>query len=221
MAEMTIQRRMRAENLPAVVPVFAVSGAILLPGGSMPLMVFEPRYLAMTDDALGEGRMFALVQPREDETAGTVPGLFDTGCLGRITAFGETGDGRYLITATGLCRFHLVGESEGRAGYRRVLADYGPYLADLEGSDCGPVERRPLLGIVRTYLGGLGMAADLAQLDKADDAELTIRLAMACPFSPQEKQALLEAPSHAERCQLMTAMIQRELLSESVSSSIH
>ena len=101
---MTISRRMKAQELPPVVPVFAVSGAILLPGGTMPLMVFEPRYLALTDDALGAGRLFAMVQPREDNS-GTVTGLYDTGSLGRITAFGETGDGRYLITVAGLCRF--------------------------------------------------------------------------------------------------------------------
>ena len=223
---MTIQRRMRAENLPTVVPVFAVSGAILLPGGSMPLMVFEPRYLALADDALGAGRLFALVQPREgvgknDDGGGVAPGLFDTGCLGRITAFGETGDGRYLITATGVCRFRVAGEMDGRSGYRRVRADYTDYLKDLDGGDVGPVERRPLLAIVRTYLGGLGMATDLAQLEKADDAELVIRLAMACPFSPEEKQVLLEAPDHAERCRQMTAMIQKELLAESCGSSIH
>jgi len=218
---MTLQKRMRAEDLPPVVPVFAVSGAILLPGGTMPLMVFEPRYLALIDDALGAGRLFALVQPREEELDGTVAGLYDTGCLGRITAFGETGDGRYLITAAGLCRFRLAGEVEGCSGYRRVTADYRAHLADLGLGDVGPVERRPLLAIVRSYLSGLGMAADLAQLEQAADAELTIRLAMACPFSPEEKQVLLEAPDHAERCRLMTAMIQKELLAESCGSSIH
>jgi Lon protease-like protein len=217
---MTISRRMKAQDLPQVVPVFAVSGAILLPGGTMPLMVFEPRYLALTDDALGAGRLFAMVQPREDES-GIVPGLFDTGSLGRITAFGETGDGRYLVTVAGICRFRVAAEVEGRSGYRRVLADYSPFLPDLELADTGPIDRRSLLAIVRTYLGGLGMAADLAQLEKANDAELAIRLAMACPFTPVEKQALLEAPDHAERCRMMTAMIQQELLADSCSSSIH
>lgn len=216
----TMQRRPRGEDLPAAVPVFAVSGAILLPGGAMPLMVFEPRYLALVDDALGDGRLLALVQPREDET-GIASGLHDVGTLGRITAFGETGDGRYLITLSGLCRFRVAGEVDIRSGYRRVLADYAPFLADLDGSDKGPVDRRALLSIVHTYLSGLGMATDLAQLEKAEDADLSIRLAMACPFSPEEKQALLEASSHAERCRLMTALIQKELLMESSGSSIH
>lgn len=217
---MTIQRRMKSEDLPPVVPVFAVSGAILLPGGSMPLMVFEPRYLSLVDDALGDGRLLALVQPRDDET-GVVSGLYDIGTLGRITAFGETGDGRYLITLAGICRFRVTGEVDIRSGYRRIVPNFRPFLGDLDGTDKGPVDRRLLLAIVHTYLAGLGMATDLAQLEKADDAELTIRLAMACPFRPNEKQALLEAPGHSERCHLMTAMIERELLLESAGSSIH
>jgi Lon protease-like protein len=219
---MQADRPLRIDDLPRDLPVFAVSGAILLPKGTAPFMVFEPRYLAMVDDCLGLGRMFALVQPRDDkDRGGTVTGLYDTGCLARITAFGETGDGRYLITAAGICRFRLAGEVEGRAGYRRVRTDYIPYAADLDGSDTGPVDRRGLLTIVRAYLGGLGMSADIAQLEKADDADLTVRLAMACPFAPAEKQALLEAASHAERCRLMTTLIQRELLNESGGSSIH
>lgn len=217
---MMIDRPLRLEELPRDVPVFAVSGAILLPRGTSPFMVFEPRYLAMVDDALGAGRMFGLIQPRDDRS-GSVSGLYDVGCLARITAFGETGDGRYLITALGLCRFRPTGEVEGRAGYRRVRADYRPFAADLDGSDKGPVERRALLSIVRAYLGGLGMSADIAQLEKADDADLAVRLAMACPFAPEEKQALLEAVNHAERCRLMTSMIQRELLNEGGGSSIH
>jgi Lon protease-like protein len=217
---MHADRPLRIEDLPRDLPVFAISGAILLPKGTSPFMVFEPRYLAMVDDALGMGRMFALVQPRDDKT-GVVQGLYDTGCLTRITAFGETGDGRYLITGAGVCRFRVSGEIEGRAGYRRVRADYTSYADDLVGSDSGPVDRRGLLSIVRAYLGGLGMSADIAQLEKADDADLTVRLAMACPFTPVEKQALLEAASHAERCRLMTTLIQRELLNETGGSSIH
>jgi Lon protease-like protein len=212
--------RALVNDLPATLPVFALSGTILLPGGTMPLMMFEPRYLALVDDALGAGRLFAMIQPRDD-SAGTAPGLHDIGCLARITAFGEAGDGRYLVTVAGLCRFRVVGEVEGRAGYRRVLTDYHPYRDDLGGRDIGPVERQPLLSIVRTYLAGLGMTADLAQLEKACDSELVIRLAMACPFGPAEKQALLEALSHAERCRLMTALIQRELLADCPNSSVH
>ncbi|CCG41607.1 LON peptidase substrate-binding domain-containing protein [Magnetospirillum molischianum] len=206
--------------LPPVVPVFAVPGTILLPGGALPLIVFEARYLALIDDCLGEGRMLALVQPRT-EPGGPVSGLYATGCVGRITTFVETGDGRYLITVTGMARFHLRGESEGRSGYRRVMADYSSFSSDLTDGDSAPIDRQPLLAVLRRYLTGHGMGADLAELEKADDTELTVRLAMACPFSPDEKQALLEAPDNAERCRLMTALIQKELLTECVSTSIH
>jgi Lon protease-like protein len=216
---MARSRHIGTDTLPEIVPVFSVSGAILLAGGTLPLMAFEPRFLALVDDVLGAGRLFGLVQPRDDNK-GNVPGLFDTGCLARITAFGETPDGRYLITASGMCRFRVVGEAAaGRDGYRRVQADYAPYRQDLNGGDGEPIDRRSLLTIIRTYFSGLGMAADLPALEKASDSELSIRLAMACPFSPTEKQALLEAPSHLERCRLMTAMIQRELLEESGASS--
>ena len=208
------------DGLPPVLPVFAVSGAILLPGTAIPLMVFEPRYLALVDDCLGAGRLFGLVQPC-DESHGRVAGLRDTGTLARLTAFGETGDGRYLVTATGLTRFHLLDETEGRQGYRRVVVDYRPFQADLDQRDDGPVERKPLLAILRHYLARLGLGLDLADLEKAGDGDLVSRLAMACPFSPDEKQALLESASHAERCRLMTAIIQRDLLADDVSTSIH
>jgi len=206
--------------LPAVVPVFAVPGTILLPGGALPLIVFEPRYLALIDDCLGEGRMLALVQPRT-EPGGPVGGLHAVGCVGRITTFVETGDGRYLVTVTGMARFRLSGESDGRSGYRRVVADYTPFLNDLGDRDNSPIDRQPLLAVLRRYLTGHGMGADLAELEKADDAELTVRLALACPFTPDEKQALLEASDNAERCRLMTSLIQKELLTECVSTSIH
>lgn len=206
--------------LPAVVPVFAVPGTILLPGGALPLIVFEPRYLALIDDCLGEGRMLALVQPRT-EPGGPVSGLHGVGCVGRVTTFVETGDGRYLVTVTGMARFRLCGESEGHAGYRRVIADYSPFATDLTARDETPIDRQPLLAVLRRYMTGHGMGADLAELEKADDTELTVRLAMACPFTPDEKQALLEAADNAERCRLMTSLIQKELLTECVSTSIH
>ncbi|MBX9633501.1 MAG: LON peptidase substrate-binding domain-containing protein, partial [Magnetospirillum sp.] len=130
-------------GLPRVLPVFAISGVLLLPGGRLPLTVFEPRYLALTDDALGAGRLFGLVQPAPDKVPdGPVPGLYSVGTLARITAFGETGDGRYLITSLGLSRFRLAGEVEGRSGYRRVLAEYGPFSGDAAPQPGPSVDRR-------------------------------------------------------------------------------
>lgn len=210
-------------DLPRVLPVFALSGVLLLPGARLPLTVFEPRYLALTDAALGAGRMFALVQTAPETAApGVVPGLYGTGTLARITAFGETGDGRYLITALGVTRFRLAGEVEGRAGYRRVVAEYGPYAADLSpGAEKPLVDRRRLMSAVATYLSRQGVALDLAKLEKAPDAELVTALAMAAPLSSEEKQALLEAASVSDRAAMMTAMFEMALLAETGHTLLH
>jgi len=210
----------RARNFPPVVPVFAVPGAILLPGGRTPLVVFEPRYLSLIDDALGDGRVFGLVQPFEG-AGQPVAELHSVGTLARIAAFGETGDGRYLITALGLSRFRLTGEVEGRSGYRRVTVDYQPFDADRDEVEVVLPERERLLTLIRAHLSGIGLGGELDPLDSLKDGELADRMAMACPFSSEEKQALLEAPTHTERCRLMIAMIQRELLTEGGGSTIH
>lgn len=209
-------------EFPRVLPVFAISGVMLLPGGRLPLTVFEPRYLALTDDVLGAGRMFALVQPAPDSvTGGPVPGLYSVGMLARITAFGETGDGRYLITSLGLARFRLAGEVEGRSGYRRVLAEYGPFANDSAPQMGPPVDRRRLMGAVTAYLSRHGLTTDLAKLESSSDSELVTALAMAAPLSPEEKQALLEAPSTLERARLMTAMFEMALLAEAGDTFLH
>jgi len=210
-------------ELPRIVPVFAVSGALLLPGARLPLTVFEPRYLALTDAALGAGRLFGLVQPAAEGvvTGGTVPGLYAVGTLARITAFGETGDGRYLITVTGVTRFRLAGEVESRAGYRRVVAEYGPYVGDLLPCPDGMVDRRRLMAAVANYLSRHGVALDLTKLENAPDGELVSALAMSAPLSPEEKQALLEVPTVADRADMMIAMFEMALLAEAGPSVLH
>lgn len=222
---MTQPAPLTLNDLPAVVPVFAVSGALLLPGGRLPLTVFEPRYLALTDDALGAGRLFALVQPTPEHAphlAGPAPGLFPTGTLARITAFGETGDGRYLITAQGLIRFRLMAEDAERSGYRRVLADYAPFAADLSISPDTPlIDRRRLMTAMAAYLTRQGVPPDLSKLDQASDTDLVTGLAMAAPLSPQEKQALLEAADIGARAQLMTAIFELALLDEAGPVRLH
>jgi len=200
-------------TLPALVPVFAVAGAILLPGGQLPLIVFEPRYLSLVDDALGAGRLFGLVQPH-DGAGGAVFGLHPVGTLARIVAFGETGDGRYLITAAGVHRFRLAGEAEPRSGYRVVDADYAPFVGDRDDRPVTLKEHDRLLALIRAHLGHLGLGTDFDALETLSHGELADRMAMACPFAPEEKQVLLEASTHAERCRLMIAMIQRELLAD-------
>lgn len=206
--------------LPAIVAVFAVPGALLLPGGRLPLTVFEPRYLAMTDHCLGAGRLLALVQPTASGE-GPAPGLYSVGCLARIVAFGETGDGRYLITCQGISRFRIVGEAEGRSGYRRVMADYTPFAADLAGEPDPVFERRRLIGAVTACLAQNGLASDLVKLEAASDRELIITLAMAAPLSPEEKQALLEAPDASQRAKMMIAIFEMAVLAEAGETIRH
>lgn len=204
------------DTLPDALPVFAISGALLLPGGRLPLTVVEPRYLALTDDALGAGRLFGLIQPRELDDApdtGAVPGLYDCGILARIVAFGETADRRYLITAQGLIRFRIAAETDCRHGYRRVVPDYRPFAADLE-PDRTFIDRHRMVNAVSTYMARRGLSADLGRLDGATDAELVTALAMAAPLNPEEKQDLLEAATTSARARLMTAMFEMALLTE-------
>lgn len=214
-------------DLPHVLPVFAVSGALLLPGARLPLTVFEPRYLALTEAALAAKRLFALVQPAPDSASGPAPGLYATGILARISAFGEAGDGRYMITATGMNRFRIVGEAEGTCGYRRVVVDYRPYPADM-----GPVsdtladaplllDRQRLLTTVVTYLNRQGVGTNTAQLEKCSDEELVLNVAMSAPLSPEEKQALLETATIEERANLMIALFEMALLAEAGDSVLH
>ena len=207
-------------ELPAIVSVFAVPGALLLPGGRLPLTVFEPRYLALTDHCLGAGRLLALVQPTAAGD-GPAPGLYSVGCLARIVAFGETGDGRYLITCQGVSRFRITAEAEGRSGYRRVMADYGPFITDLAGEADPVFDRRRLISAVAACLAQNGLASDMAKLEASSDRDLVTTLAMAAPLSPEEKQALLEAPTATDRASMMTAIFEMAVLAEAGETIRH
>ena len=167
------------------------------------------------------GRMFGLIQPNPNSTV-PADGLYSVGTLARIVAFGETGDGRYLITAQGVRRFRIRNEEEGRSGYRRVSVDYAPFDCDLESPTIHLPERSRLISLVRAHLGTVeDPGSEWEALDNLSDDELTDRFAMACPFSAEDKQTLLETTSHIERCHLMIAMIQRDLMNESSGSTVH
>jgi uncharacterized protein len=201
----------RFEDLPAEIPVFPLPGALLLPQGRLPLNIFEPRYLAMTEDALAAGRMFGMVQPDPAlPSAETGPGLYGTGCLGRLSSFSETEDGRLLITLTGLIRFRLEEELAPCRGYRRARAGYGPYRADLDwgASPGATIDRAGLLAALRPYFRSRGIEANWTAVEQTGDALLVTTLAMVCPFDVREKQVLLEAGSTEERARMLVAMMQ-------------
>jgi len=198
------------EDLPAEFAVFPLTGALLLPRGKLPLNIFEPRYLAMTLDSLAAGRMFGMIQP--DPQAPTLeqgPGLYRVGCLGRLSSFSETDDGKLLITLTGLIRFTIDSELDMRRGYRRVRGDFSRFLDDLDtATPCAGLEREKLLSALRGYFAQRNADANWDAIRRMSDDALVVTLAMACPFEPVEKQALLEAPTAAERAATLLALLQ-------------
>ena len=200
---------LRLEDLPEEFPVFPLGGALLLPGGRLPLNIFEPRYLAMVEDALGQGRYFGMVQPDKRLPNGKDgPGLYRTGCLGRISSFEETDDGRYLITLAGIIRFGIAEEIEMRRGYRRVHAGLAGFAADLRaGDESLPFTRQILLDALARYFAKAGIDANWDAIGEMSDSALVVSLCMACPFGHEEKQALLEAKDP-----LLRAMTLRTLL---------
>ena len=199
----------RLEELPDGFPVFPLAGALLLPRGRLPLNIFEPRYLAMTEDALAAGRLLGMIQPqlhRPRNLRGGPP-LCRVGCLGRICAFSETDDGRYLITLAGLIRFTVAEELPMRRGYRRVRAALSHYAADLVPS-AGPLcDRAGLLADLRGYFARQGIEANWEAIGAMADDALVTTLCMACPFDVAEKQALLEAPTEAERARALRTLL--------------
>ncbi|MEO8716022.1 MAG: LON peptidase substrate-binding domain-containing protein [Acetobacteraceae bacterium] len=198
------------EELPETFAIFPLEGALLLPRGRLPLNIFEPRYLAMIEDALGAGRMLAMIQPDgTGQTSPHGPRLYSVGCLGRVSSFSETDDGRLLITLTGVARFETGAEIEMRRGYRRVRGDFSRFLDDLslEERPIG-VERDALVTALRGYFGRRKLDANWDAIKRIQDDMLVVTLAMTCPFEPAEKQALLQAPQDADRAAALLVLLQ-------------
>jgi Lon protease-like protein len=206
----------RTEDLPLELPIFPLSGALLLPWGRLPLNIFEPRYLNMTLDALKVGRVLSMIQPDYDKTpkdegAGKIqpdPPIYGVGCAGRIASFEETEDGRLLIVLKGLLRFRVLEEIEGRAGYRRTRVSYDAFKADLEPQVPFDFDRKQFLERLQPYLEAHAMPVGIEVLKGLSDTTLVTSVSMICPFDPREKQALLEAPTLPERAQTLLALLQ-------------
>ncbi|MRG54738.1 hypothetical protein SAMN05428967_1824 [Phyllobacterium sp. YR620] len=192
------------EDIPESVPIFPLSGALLLPGGQLPLNIFEPRYLAMIDAALSGKRIIGMIQPRFDQEEGEEAELCEVGCLGRITSFAETGDGRVLITLQGICRFRIVKELGTRAPFRQCKI--APLRADLDEADESEVDRAALLRVFRAYLDANSLEADWDGIARAGNETLVNALAMMSPFGAAEKQALLEAADLKTRAETLIAI---------------
>ncbi|WP_089173298.1 LON peptidase substrate-binding domain-containing protein [Bosea sp. AS-1] len=202
-----------AGDCPQVIPLFPLTGALLLPRGQMPLNIFEPRYLAMIDDAIRSDRVIGMIQPEPDDGRRVeVPGLLRVGCLGRITQFAETGDDRYIITLTGISRFRVAEELSVATPYRQARADYEPFAVDFvarAGEE--EVDRDGLLRALRDFAKANDLKIDWKGVSEAPNEALVNALAMMCPFGPREKQALLEAQSLKHRAEVLVAITEIEL----------
>ncbi len=207
-------------ELPELIPVFPLPGALLLPRGQMPLNIFEPRYLAMVDDALRSGhRLIGMIQPDITHTEHRDrPALFHVGCVGRITQLAESGDGRYLLELTGISRFRVIEELAVTTPYRQCRVDYAAFVDDFtarKGEE--DVDRRSLLAVLADFLKANNLRADWEGIDKAPNEALVNALAMMSPYGTPEKQALLEAPDLKTRAEILVAVTQIELAKKKTS----
>src|SRR5476651_305914 len=201
-------------DLPQVIPVFPLPGALLLPRGQMPLNIFEQRYLAMVDDCLRDGhRLIGMIQPDVSHSPDEKrPALFRVGCVGRITQLAEAGDGRYILELTGIARFRVVEELTVLTPYRQCKVDYFPYLDDFtarKGED--EVDRASLLAVLTDFLKANNLKADWAGIKAAPNEALVNALAMMSPYGSAEKQAMLEAPDLKTRAEILIAVTQMDL----------
>jgi len=207
-------------DLPEVIPVFPLSGALLLPRGQMPLNIFEPRYLAMVDDAFRDGhRLIGMIQPDVTHSSNEErPVLFRVGCAGRITQLAESGDGRYLLELTGISRFKVLEEMSVLTPYRQCRVDYFAFLDDFtarKGED--DVDRRALLVALTAFLKANNLKVDWDGVESAPNEALVNALAMMSPFGPAEKQAMLEAPDLKTRAEILIAVTEMDLAKKRTS----
>ena len=199
----------RNYDLPEVIPVFPLPGALLLPRARLPLHIFEPRYLQMLEASMKtDHRLIGMIQPRETN-GNLVPKLHAIGCAGRLSAFSETEDGRYMITLSGLSRFRVLEEVEGFTSYRRCRVSWAGFSRDE-----GPAERdddfdrEAFLSLLRRYFESRQLSTDWSSLKEAEDELLINSLSMLCPFPPEDKQALLEAPTRSTRRETLVTLIE-------------
>ncbi|MEC8138320.1 MAG: LON peptidase substrate-binding domain-containing protein [Pseudomonadota bacterium] len=209
---------MDAIDLPASIPVFPLSGVLLLPRGRIPLNVFEPRYRNMMQDSLSGDGVIGMVQPVSPEEVPVTPegriknldgerlALYSTGCAGRIVSHEESPDGRFLIVLEGLNRFKIGEEIETTRGYRRFESNWSAYPADQSEDRETLMDRAKLLAAMEKYFASQNLRADWSAIDDADNDRLVTALAMSSPFAAAEKQALLEAEDLAARCSILTTI---------------
>lgn len=207
-------------DLPEIIPVFPLPGALLLPRGQMPLNIFEPRYLQMVDDALRDGhRLIGMIQPDVSHSHDSDrPSLFRIGCVGRITQLAESGDGRYILELTGVSRFKVVEEKAVLTPYRQCQVDFFAFVDDFtarKGEEA--VDRQALLDVLTDFLKANRLKVDWEGIESAPNEALVNALAMMSPYGPAEKQALLEAPNLKTRAEILIAVTEMDLAKKKTS----
>lgn len=204
-------------DLPETIPVFPLPGALLLPRTRLPLNIFEPRYLAMLDDTLkSDHRLIGMIQPLDDPDGDNSGRLHQIGCAGRLISFQETEDGRYLITLGGISRYRMIGKVDGFAPYVRGAVDWSTFERDLGKPEIDEGFDRPkFLDTLARYFDAVNLSSDWDSLKEADEELLVNSLAILCPFEPEEKQALLEAPSLETRRETIVTLMEFVLASRS------
>jgi Lon protease-like protein len=200
------------DEVPNVIAVFPLTGALLLPRGELPLNIFEPRYLAMIDDAMKSHRIIGMIQPEDRVSGAEVPELLAVGCAGRITQLAESGDGRYLLTLTGIARFRIVEEIAAMTPYRQCRVEFSDFLSDFTprvGENA--VDRDSVIRTLRDFAEANQLEIDWTSIHEAPNEALVNALAMMSPYGPKEKQALLEAPDLKARAEVLVAITEIEL----------
>jgi uncharacterized protein len=199
------------DELPSVLRLFPLTGALLLPRGELPLNIFEPRYLAMIDSAIASDRLIGMIQPLAGARA-EEPRLYEIGCAGRLTHFRETGDGRYIITLSGVTRFKILAEEEPSGQFRTARVAFDDFAHDLEpGAGEDNVDRARMTEMLRKFAQASKLDIDWASIDAAPTETLVNALAMMCPFGAREKQSLLEAIDLKTRAEVLIGLAQFDL----------
>ena len=211
------------EDLPKRIPIFPLTGAVLFPGTQLPLNIFEPRYVKMIDDALASSdRLITMVQPSNSKD-NDLKILKDVGCVGKITTFNEIEDNRYLITLTGIIRCEVKEELDTTTPYRQIVPDFTKFDTDLSDQNVDGIDRNKLLGLIKKYLEHRNMLTDWDIIKQTSTEQLINYSGVLVPFTPEEKQLLLESITISERCRALEALYQSyifDLTGES-STKIH
>jgi uncharacterized protein len=202
-------------ELPETLPVFPLSGALLLPRADLPLNIFEDRYLQMFNTALSTHRLVGMIQPEPSDDADT-PGLSRVGCAGRITSLTETDDNRLLISLSGICRFEVLNEKKVKTPWRQCKVTYDGFAADLiTDNQARNVNRDALVTAFRQYLEANNMSANWDEVEKVSTENLVNTLSQMAPYPALEKQALLEAPDLKSRADMLIALTELALARQS------